>query len=415
MKRASAREAAGPEGSRKPGTGPPAAARRLALAGFLATAVAYGPARTGYGLFVPDFREEFGLSTGIAGVIGSGLQAGFLLALAATALLFARLGPRLLVAAGGVSATFGMLLVAASPNAMILAAGVLVAGMSAGFCWSPYNDLARQTVQARSRARVLSVVSTGTTLGIAMSGLVALAAVVGNLPWRAAWLAFVASAAASAALNALLLPRMVPGAAMREREAAAGRRPSFGWLFTSGSGPLFVVASSFGVVNAFYWSFSADLVSSAGITLPNAGPILYAVLGAAGFAGLLTGDLIDRLGLGVTLRITLLCLGIGTVLLGADPGSLAVVGASAVLYGAGVMLMSALLSVWSSTVFDERPSEGFTAALLFFGVGGVVGPAALGALGGAFGLGTAFVVAAAVILLNLPIRVSKNRPDEDSR
>ena len=74
----------------------------MGLAGFAATAVAYGPARTGYGLFAPDFREEFGLSTGTVGVIGSGLQAGFLLALVATALLVARLGPRLLFAAGGV-------------------------------------------------------------------------------------------------------------------------------------------------------------------------------------------------------------------------------------------------------------------------------------------------------------------------
>ena len=75
---------------------------RVGLAGFAATAVAYGPARTGYGLFAPDFREEFGLSTGTVGVIGSGLQAGFLLALVDTALLVARLGSRLLFAAGGV-------------------------------------------------------------------------------------------------------------------------------------------------------------------------------------------------------------------------------------------------------------------------------------------------------------------------
>ena len=75
---------------------------RVGLAGFAATAVAYGPARTGYGLFAPDFREEFGLSTGTVGVIGSGLQAGFLLALVDMALLVARLGSRLLFAAGGV-------------------------------------------------------------------------------------------------------------------------------------------------------------------------------------------------------------------------------------------------------------------------------------------------------------------------
>jgi predicted MFS family arabinose efflux permease len=383
-------------------------ALRLGLAGFAATAVAYGPARTGYGLFVPDFREEFGISTLAAGAIGSGLQVGFLLALVATALLVGRLGPRLLVAAGGATAVVGMLLVALASNPMTLAAGVFVAGMSAGFCWSPYNDLAGWTVRAELRSRVLSAVSTGTTLGIAVSGLVALAAVVGELPWRAVWLAFVAAAVLSAVLNGLLLPGMPAGG---EREAV--RRPGVGWIFRAGSSPLFVVAFSFGVVNAFYWSFNADIVSSAGFPLSNAGPILYAVLGAAGFVGLLTGDLAERIGLDSTLRITLLCLGSGTMLLGIAPGSIAVVGTAAVLYGAGVMFMSALLSLWSSTVFRERPSQGFTAALLFFGVGGVVGPAVLGAIGGAFGIGSAFVVAAVLILLNLPIRAQNKSRDGD--
>ena len=377
---------------------------RLGLAGFAATAVAYGPARTGYGLFVPDFRGEFGISTGVAGVMGSGLQGGFLLALVATVLLVGRLGPRLLIAAGGVSAIVGMLLVALAPNGATLAAGVCVAGMSAGFCWSPYNDLAGSTVRAGLRSRVLSVVSTGTTLGIAVSGLVALAAVVGELPWRAVWLAFVAAAAFSAVLNALLLIGMSAGGGTER-----GRRTGGRWIFRTGSPPLFVVAFSFGVVNAFYWSFNADIVSSAGLPLPNAGPVLYAVLGVAGFVGLLTGDLVDRIGLNGTLRLTLLCLGAGAMLLGVAPGSITVVGVAAVLYGAGVMFMSALLSLWSSTVFPERPSQGFTAALLFFGVGGVAGPAVLGAIGGAFGLGSAFVVAAVLILLNLPIRAQTKR------
>jgi predicted MFS family arabinose efflux permease len=381
-------------------------ALRLGLAGFAATAVAYGPARTGYGLFVPDFREEFGISTGAAGVIGSGLQGGFLLALVATALLVGRLGPRLLIAAGGISSIVGMLLVALAPNQVTLAAGVCVAGMTAGFCWSPYNDLAGWNVREGLRSRVLSAVSTGTTLGIAVSGLVALAAVVGELPWRAVWLAFVAAAILSAVLNALLLVGISAG-----REMARGRRPGGGWIFRAGSSPLFIVASSFGVVNAFYWSFNADIVSSAGFPLPNAGPVLYVLLGVAGFTGLLTGDLVDRFGLDSTLRFTILCLGAGSMLLGIAPGSITIVGVAAVLYGVGVMFMSALLSLWSSAVFPERPSEGFTATLLFFGVGGVVGPAVLGAIGGAIGLGSAFVVAAVLILLNLPIRAQNKRRD----
>ena len=42
-----------------------AGAWRLGLAGFFAIAVAFGPARSGFGLFLPDFRREFGLSTEI--------------------------------------------------------------------------------------------------------------------------------------------------------------------------------------------------------------------------------------------------------------------------------------------------------------------------------------------------------------
>jgi hypothetical protein len=124
------------------------------------------------------------------------------------------------------------------------------------------------------------------------TGLVALAAVVGGLLWRATWLASVAAAILSAILNALFLPGMPTGGTGRQGNVAPERREV--GLLREGSAALFVVALSFGVVNAFYWSFNADIVSSAGLPLRNVGPILYAVLGAASFAGLLTRDLVDR-------------------------------------------------------------------------------------------------------------------------
>jgi hypothetical protein len=36
--------------------------KSLSAAGFAATAISYGPARMGFGLFVPQLREAFGLS-----------------------------------------------------------------------------------------------------------------------------------------------------------------------------------------------------------------------------------------------------------------------------------------------------------------------------------------------------------------
>lgn len=129
--------------------------RQLGLAGFFATAVAFGPARNGYGLFLPDIREEFGLSTVILGLIASGLYADYLAALFAVGLFAARAGPRLPVMIGLLSAGVGMALVALSSNATMLAAGVILAGTSADWSWAPYNDTVEQVVSPHSRNRAL--------------------------------------------------------------------------------------------------------------------------------------------------------------------------------------------------------------------------------------------------------------------
>jgi predicted MFS family arabinose efflux permease len=376
------------------------AAGRLSLAGFSATAATFGPARNGYGLFLPDIRDEFGLSTEVLGFVASGLYAGYLAALLAVGLLAARTGPRLPVLAGLLSAGVGTALVALSPNPAVLAAGVVLAGTGAGWSWAPYNDAVGRTAPAPSRDRVLSVISTGTTFGIALTGLAALGAATYGLPWRAAWFAFAAGSLAVAALNAALLPR---GPANTGETKTPGC-PGLGWFWCAASAPLFGVALSFGVVNAVYWSFAVDLVSGAVGSTPATGPLLYVALGVFGFSGLATGDAVARFGLRRTLAATLVALGVAAGLLGVAPGSLTAVAASAVLFGSGVMFMSALLSVWSSDVFRERPSTGFSAALLLFGVGSIAGPAAVGATADRYGLGGIFLLVAALAILTALVR-----------
>lgn len=372
-------------------------ARRLGLAGFCATAVAFGPARNGYGLFLPNIREEFGLSTELLGFIASGLYAGYLGALLAVGLLAVRVGPRPPVLIGLLSAALGMALVALAPNVWVLAAGVVLAGTSAGWSWAPYNDAAERTVPPRHRDRVLSVVSTGTTFGILVAGLVALAA---GPSWRIAWFAFTVGAVAAMLPNTLILP----GASHDEADDDEGssRRLGWRWLMRAEAVPLFLVAFSFGVVSAFYFSFAVDLVAgSGGLSRAAAGSIFYAVIGAAGFVGLLTGDAVARYGLGRVLHVTLASLGVAALLLGVAPSFLPSMVFSAALFGAGVMLMSALLSVWSLHVFPEQPSTGFSAALFVFGIGLVAGPTILGALAGSFGLETAFLVTGVLTLLTM--------------
>lgn len=371
---------------------------RLSVAGFVAIAVAFGPARNGFGLFLPDFREEFGLTIELSGVIASGVQAGYLFALAAVGLSVAKLGPRPLVVLGGLAGALGMTLVSFATGIAALAAGVILAGTSAGWSWAPYNDAADRMVPPRLQGRVLSIVSTGTTFGIVVAGLIALVA---GDSWRAGWISFAVAAVLGVALNALVLPTDRHEAPDTRSADTPVKSSAFRWFVRRESIPLFIVALSFGVFSAFYFAFAVDHVSNSGSFPGVAGPLFFVVLGTAGFVGLFTGEAVSRFGLRQVLLVILVCQGVSALLLGAAPAWWPAVAVSAALFGADVMLMSALLAMWSSHVFAGQPSTGFSATLVLAGTGSVVGPAALGAFAGSFGLGAAFLFAGAISLLTI--------------
>ncbi|MGI8650547.1 MAG: MFS transporter, partial [Rubrobacter sp.] len=183
---------------------------RLALAGLSAIAVAYGFARYGFGLFVPTFRDEFGLSTGAVGLISSAGYAAYLSAMVLTGFLVQRMGPRFPVVAGAGCAGAGMLLIATAQSALQLVVGVVLAGSSAGFCWAPFSDAVAMLVAEEHQGRVLSVISTGTTFGLIVAGPVVLLTATGGSSdgsgWRYAWAAFAIAALLVALWNARLLP-----------------------------------------------------------------------------------------------------------------------------------------------------------------------------------------------------------------
>lgn len=376
---------------------------RLSMAGFVAIAVAFGPARNGYGLFLPNFREEFGLSVELSGFIASGLQAGYLVALTAVGLLVAKVGPRPLVVLGGLAAAVGMTLVASASSILVFAIGIVLAGTSAGWSWAPYNDAADLMVPAGVRGRVLSIISTGTTFGIVVAGIVALGA---GASWRVGWVAFAAAAILAVALNTIILPAGRHNPYAERFSEGPTRSSAFGWFLRPGAIPLFIVAFSFGVVSTFYWSFAVDHISRSDGFTNAAGPIFFVMMGVAGFIGLFTGDAISHFGLRRVLMAILISQGASAILLGMAPTSWPAVGVSAVFFGADVMLMSALLAVWSSWIFAEQPSTGFSATLFLLGTGCIVGPAALGIFAGSFGLGAAFLLAGTLSLLTTLVRIA---------
>jgi predicted MFS family arabinose efflux permease len=378
--------------------------RQLAAAGLLAIAVAFGFARYGYGLFVPEFRDTFDLSTEVVGFIAAGAYASYLAALLVTGALVARVGPRLPVVIGGLSAAAGMAMIALAANTPMLVAGVLLAATSPGWSWAPFSDAVARMIDAESQNRTLSIITTGTTFGILVAGPAALAA---GGEWRGVWIGFAVVALAVTAWNALLLPKG-PHCNRDEEESAAQPELRWRWFIGPRSMRLFAVAISFGFAGTVYWTYAVDLISQAGGFPPSAGPLLWTVVGITGIAGVATGDVISRLGLRLTLVAALTALGVATGLIALAPMSWVALGISAALFGSSFMALSALLVTWTSTVFPDQPGTGFSATQVFLAVGTITGPAIMGVVAGRFGMETAFIVTALLALLTALVK-----PKED--
>ena len=377
------------------GTRPlPSPTLRLAAAGFLATAVAYGPARMGFGLFLPAFREDFALSTPLAALIASTGFAAFLGALLLTAWLGARVGERALVVAGALAAAAGFAAVASAGGSALLATGVALAGTSAGLCWSPFNDAAERVVPADTRAGALSAVSTGTTLGVAAAGVLALAVTYGALDWRAAWGVFAGVGVAAA----ILAYHGVPGGRPAAHPAATGAPAAKPRLLRREVAPLYAAALCFGATNAAYLSFAADRVVTAGglagVPQEGASAVIFVGYGLCGLVGLATGALEARTGLAPLLGAIFAALAGSLALIALAPGSWSAVVGSAGLHGAAVMMVSAVFAFWSLRLFPGRGSFGFTVALVFLAAGSVAGPAIVGTLVDVTNATTAFLVGA---------------------
>jgi predicted MFS family arabinose efflux permease len=373
----------------------------LSAAGFAATAVAFGPGRMGFGLFVPEFRSAFSMSTSTVGFVSSLGFLGFFIGLLIAPSLLARQGPESPVLVGLAAATVGMGVVASAPNVPVVAVGVFLAASSAGLAWTPFNDAIHRKVKGDDRPAALSSVSTGTGVGIVLAGLAALVMVTGGLSWRICW-AFFAGASACAFLSNWIALRGV------EKDTEGKQEKEWRELAATAAIPIYAIGFAYGTNSAIYISFAADhLVEAGGVPGVPVGvtsALVYIFYGLFGLAGLLTGRIKDMIGLPMLLRVLMLAGALSLALVAIAPGTWAGLISSAGMQGIHVMMTSAVLAFWSERLFPSIPSVSFTAALLAAASGSVLGPAVAGLASSAFGadalfVGTAALPAATAILL----------------
>ena len=382
----------------------------LVPAGLAMIAVTYGLARFAYGLFLPELREAFGLDAAVLGSIGSGSYVGYCAAITIALVYTSKVGPRFMAVAAGLTAVVGMALVAAAPNAPFLAAGILIAGSSTGLASPPMAEAVSRVFDGSRQDRANTLINSGTSVGVALSGPVALVA---TGQWRLAWAAFAAVGLAVLVWNLLVMPAGNPGSTREPLEGAGGQelaelamKPeglsgiTFGWLVGRRSLPLFGSSVGIGLASAAYWTFSRDLVVQAGGLGQAGSTTFWVVLGVSGLLGGAAGDLVGTFGLGVALRGALLAMAASIGMLAAAPGVLSVAYPSAALFGAAYIMLTGTLLVWAVRVFRDRPSAGLGVAFLLLAAGQILGSYFAGILAGASGLQTTFAVFAGLALLS---------------
>ena len=109
----------------------------IASAGIGVVGVSFGMARYGFGLLAPDIRATFGLGSGALGLLAAASYVAYLATSVTAGVLTERLGPRAIVASGGLCAVIGMVVAGVAQSPPVLFAGLLVAGASAGLVFPP--------------------------------------------------------------------------------------------------------------------------------------------------------------------------------------------------------------------------------------------------------------------------------------
>ncbi|GAB2597875.1 MFS transporter [Pseudactinotalea suaedae] len=366
--------------------------RALVASGLALIAAAYGLARFGYGLFLPQFTEAFDLGSTIAGAI----QAGSFLSYCLAAVVASRMAahPRALVVSAGTTAALGSAGVALAPTAVVFAVSVVVAGAGAGFATPGLVRLIERNV-ARARQEVAqTIVNAGTGAGIVAAG-VLMFLTIGR--WRLGWAA-IAVVAALATVATLRSDR----AARSGHEVDDSRR-----LTVADLAPLvrpLAAAALAGASSAAIWTFGRSVLAASRPGEEAYSIVAWMVLGAFGLLGATAGTIVQTWSLRTGWTLTAVLMAVATVMLGLAPQASLAAYAAVALFGASYTALSGVLIVWAVRLLPDRAAEGTVALFIALAVGQAIGSVALGAVLGAAAPALAFALAgAAGIAALLPV------------
>lgn len=337
---------------------------KLVLPGVAMIAVSYGLARFSFGLLLPGISESLNMSAFVSGMISSLFYLAYCFTVILATVLTTREGPRGMIITAGLSAFIGLLLIGISPNAWILALGVLFAGGSTGLVSPPYGAAISLWITEDKQGSANTWINSGTSLGIIFSGVGALLL---TTNWRVTYFIYATFTLLVLVWNFRAIPKN------DKRSDIMFEKGNLSVRGIKGAIPLIVAAFILGVSTAPFWTFSRSFIEIAGDYTDLQLSGFWITIGIFGILGGFSGSIIKSAGLSFAYKSGAIAIGSASVILALLPENLFVSYLSAGIFGCSYIFITGVLLVWGIRVFITNASLGIAVPFLLLAVGQVIG------------------------------------------
>lgn len=356
-------------------------------------------------VLLPIFAQAFGLTYAQIGIIRAANNASMALFEIPSGILSERVGERLLLAFGLLSAGAGFLLIPAAGGFLGLGICLFVVGMGAAFQHALSSSVISQSYPESGRRSALGIYNSSGDAGkLALTALCSFAIGVG-----ASWQGVVYGYGAAAAVLAVGLYYAMYGArvggppSVRPTQSAAGKSRS-GWGIRDRQGftMLAVIVSLVSLVQGTFLTFVAFIMIEKQVT-PGLASIAVVLTLTGGMLGKIAcGYLAERFGVIRSLVLVEVLAAIGIIAVLTAPTLLSF----CLLPLLGVVLQGSSSITYATVgdlVHNGKQSRGFALIYSVSSAAAIVGPITFGVIGDQHGLSTAMTLMAIIVLLPIPL------------
>lgn len=279
---------------------------KLVLPGIAMIAVTYGLARYSFGLLLPGISESLDITDSAAGIVSSLLYLSYCFTIVISTVLTTREGPKKMIISAGLSASFGLILMAIAPNVWVLALGVLLAGASTGLVSPPYGAAISLWIHEKQQGRANTWINSGTSFAVILSGAGAMYLATN---WRLTYIIYAALAFIVLLWNVRAIPKEDQSSNLMFEKGRLSIRG------VKGAPPLVLASLIFGMSTAAFWTFSRSFIEVSGAYSDLQLSLFWIIIGLFGVLGGFSGTLIEKGGLAATYRLGSLLVASASLLL----------------------------------------------------------------------------------------------------